>query len=44
MKNNENKDNNTRDLALSYSMAASIYGTIGVFGAIGLLGKEAIKP
>lgn len=44
MKNNKNKDNNSRDLSVSYLLAGSIYGTIGIFGAIGLLGKTAIDP
>lgn len=37
MKNNANKENNIRDLGLAYGLAALIYGTIGIFGAFGLL-------
>lgn len=44
IKNNANKSNNSRDLLFSYIIAAIIYGIIGTFGAIGIMGRDAIKP
>lgn len=29
---------------ISYIIAAIIYGVIGTFGAIGIMGREAVKP
>ena len=37
MQQNKQKDNNRRDLAISYTIAVLIYASVGVFGAIGLL-------
>lgn len=37
MKNNENRDNNSRDLAIAYSISGFIYGIVGIFGSIGIL-------
>ncbi|CAK74835.1 unnamed protein product (macronuclear) [Paramecium tetraurelia] len=44
IKNNANKANNSRDLLISYGIAAIIYGIIGTFGAIGIMGKTAVNP
>ena len=38
---NMNKENNVRDLGLSYVLSAIIYGAIGVFGGIGIVGYSA---
>ena len=37
MKNNEKRENNSRDLAISYIIAGVIYGIVGIFGSIGIL-------
>ena len=37
MKNNEKRDNNSRDLAIAYTIAGIIYGIVGIFGSIGIL-------
>jgi sodium-coupled neutral amino acid transporter 9 len=41
---NMNKEHNIRDLGYSYVLSAIIYGAIGVFGAIGIVGLEARDP
>lgn len=37
MKNNENRNNNSRDLAIAYTISGFIYGIVGIFGSIGIL-------
>ena len=37
MKNNEKRENNSRDLAIAYMIAGLIYGIVGIFGSIGIL-------
>ena len=34
---NRVKENNARDLGLAYTLAGLIYGSVGVFGAIGIV-------
>jgi sodium-coupled neutral amino acid transporter 9 len=34
---NKVRENNIRDLGIAYSLAGLIYGSVGVFGAIGLI-------
>lgn len=39
-----NKENNVRDLGISYVLSGIIYGAIGVFGGIGIVGYSATDP
>jgi hypothetical protein len=34
---NKVRENNSRDLGVAYSLAGLIYGSVGVFGAFGLI-------
>ncbi|CAK62184.1 unnamed protein product (macronuclear) [Paramecium tetraurelia] len=36
IKNNEKRDNNSRDLAIAYGISGMIYGIVGIFGSIGI--------
>jgi hypothetical protein len=48
---NRNKENNPRDVGIAYILSGSIYGILGIFGAIGIAvnlmvmqGKKSHKP
>lgn len=40
MSTNAKKENNVRDLSIAFAITCFVYGSIGIFGSFGLLGRK----